>query len=364
MAALATAPRCQLLPERPLRAAPSGSLRLCSRGPANAALTGRSALRRQQLQPVPRTAAADVAVSEDDASRARASQLVDQVLAAIKDTDGGDNVSPAVRQQVDGWLQELGEIGDAREQRPLQDPNIFGNYEVPYVSMGKGQYGQPAGGRFRGGLGKLLFRTTLLAQSVLQPDVVTNKVAFRLLGVVPGSVGLRGAFVSCPDREGGEDRKDTVKVFFEPPVLSLPGGVHIRIGPPSSVVLKTTYVDERVRLGLGSRGSYFVFTRGGAADAADMDQVGLEQCSTAGKVALFGIVGALMLNGVWLAAQAALPPVIRAAGVVQVLLGTALGGVCYRGGIIQDNEDRPEVVKEAAGQQAGAAPAAPSGSAA
>lgn len=41
-----------------------------------------------------------------------------------------------------------------------------------------------------------------------------------------------------------------------------------RTGPPSSVVLKTTYVDERVRLGKGSRGSLFVFTRGGAADAA------------------------------------------------------------------------------------------------
>ncbi len=26
-------------------------------------------------------------------------------------------------------------------QRPLQDPNIFGNYEVAYVSMGKAQYG-------------------------------------------------------------------------------------------------------------------------------------------------------------------------------------------------------------------------------
>lgn len=53
---------------------------------------------------------------------------------------------------------------------------------------------QPAGGRFRGGLGKLLFRTTLLAQSVLQPDVVTNKVG----GAAPqwcrqhGAMGKRG----------------------------------------------------------------------------------------------------------------------------------------------------------------------------
>lgn len=39
-------------------------------------------------------------------------------------------------------------------------------------------------------------------------------------------------------------------------------------GPPSSVQLATTYLDETVRLGKGSRGSLFVFTRGGAADAA------------------------------------------------------------------------------------------------
>jgi hypothetical protein len=39
-------------------------------------------------------------------------------------------------------------------------------------------------------------------------------------------------------------------------------------GPPSSVQLSTPYLDERVRLGKGSRGSLFVFTRGGPADQA------------------------------------------------------------------------------------------------
>lgn len=71
--------------------------------------------------------------------------------------------------------------------------------------------------------------------------------------------------------------------------------------------------------------------------------MGLQECSTFGKVLLWGIVAALMINGGLLAAKAPLPPVIRAAGLVQVLLGTALGGIVYRGGIVQDNEDRPEV---------------------
>jgi hypothetical protein len=43
-------------------------------------------------------------------------------------------------------------------------------------------------------------------------------------------------------------------------------------GPPSSVQLSTPYLDERVRLGKGSRGSLFVFTRGGAADQAGMQK--------------------------------------------------------------------------------------------
>ena len=146
-----------------------------------------------------------------------------------------------------------------------------------------------------------------------------------------------------------------LQVFFDPPVLSLPAGIHIRIGPPSTVVLKTTFVDERVRLGKGSRGSLFVFTRGAAADAAGMEAVGLQQTTPAGKFVLWGVVGALLLNGGWLFSQAALAPVLRAAGLVQVLLATALGGVIYRGGIMDDpdsNDDRPEVARPASSPQA------------
>jgi hypothetical protein len=52
-------------------------------------------------------------------------------------------------------------------------------------------------------------------------------------------------------------------------------------GPPSSVQLSTPYLDERVRLGKGSRGSLFVFTRGGPADAAGglQTQAGCERAA-------------------------------------------------------------------------------------
>lgn len=95
--------------------------------------------------------------------------------------------------------------------------------------------------------------------------------------------------------EGGND--DTVKVIFEPPVLSLFGNIFLPIGPPSSVVLTTTYVDERVRLGKGSRGSLFVFTRGGPAEDAGMHRVGRETTSKSGVAAFAAFFAALVLGG-------------------------------------------------------------------
>jgi hypothetical protein len=61
-------------------------------------------------------------------------------------------------------------------------------------------------------------------QSVLEPDTATNKVAFKLAGVLPGYVGLRGRI------EPVGDTGDTVKVFFDRPVLSLCGCLNLRIG--------------------------------------------------------------------------------------------------------------------------------------
>ena len=113
-----------------------------------------------------------------------------------------------------------------------------------------------SGGRFRGSIGRALFSTTGLFQSILPGDTaplainkVSNdpshgrctvrplvnatdnswdpiraQVSFKLLGLVPGFVGLRGTV------EPVEENDDTVKVFFEPPVLSIADNLHLRIG--------------------------------------------------------------------------------------------------------------------------------------
>lgn len=50
------------------------------------------------------------------------------------------------------------------------------------------------------------------------------QIEFRLFGLLPGSVALRGTVQPVGENE------DTVKVFFQPPVLSIMNSIHIRIG--------------------------------------------------------------------------------------------------------------------------------------
>lgn len=51
-----------------------------------------------------------------------------------------------------------------------------------------------------------------------------------------------------------------IQVIFEPPVLTI-GAFDYKYGGQSEVKLEITYVDEKIRLGKGSRGSVFVFQR-------------------------------------------------------------------------------------------------------
>ena len=252
--------------------------------------------------------------------------------------DSGENIPNEQRLRANDIIRELASLGKSAPLRPLKNPLLWGNYNVAYVSQGNAQGGPPAGGRFRTGIGKLLFHTTRLCQSVLQPDVVTNKIEARLFGFLPLSVGLRGTLLAIPENADGPDNLDTVKVFFEPPELSLPGGINTRFGPPSSVVLTTTYVDERVRLGRGSRGSLFVFTRGGESDLAGMDMIGLKNTTPFGAALIFAICAGLVVGGGYTLQNSAMPTPAKAAGVVAMLLGTALASVFVRGGVVDPNQ--------------------------
>uniref|UniRef100_A0A7S0RYJ4 Plastid lipid-associated protein/fibrillin conserved domain-containing protein n=1 Tax=Chlamydomonas leiostraca TaxID=1034604 RepID=A0A7S0RYJ4_9CHLO len=290
---------------------------------------------------IPKTVASQV---EAATSRSPA-EVVDQILKLVDNSDGGMALADDVKEKVDTLLDQLEVVGKQQDPRPLSNELLWGNYNVAYTSTRRAprQNGQPSGGRFRSSLGRTLFRTTGLFQSVLKPDVATNKVAFRLLGVLSGYIGLRGQVLPVGDTG------DTVKVLFEPPVLSL-GPLHFRIGRDSDVVLATTYLDERVRIGKGSRGSLFVFTRGGPADEAGMDAVGREATSAgAAAIASAGFVAA-MLGGLALWLQPSLPARILAGMIWFVCAGIL--AVVRGGGLLRDRDLQAIRAEQAATQPA------------
>ena len=285
-----------------------------------------------------------------DVASATTTELVDALLGVVGTTSDGSKDKSLTASQTDtvvDILNRLEEIGAAPErQRPLEDDLIYGNYNVSYTLMGNRQYGAPAGGRFRTGLGALLFKTTGLFQSVLRPDVVINKVALKIFRLIPAYVGLRGTLAEVPADGEMAGEKDTVKVFFEPPVLGFPGGIVARIGPPSTVVLRTTYVDDRVRIGKGSRGSLFVFTRGGKADEASMETVGLERTGAGGKVLIGAITMGMVALGAWVGVLGyrSSQPALSGVGWLVGMLGMFLAAVFVRGGIIDPGaDDKPDV---------------------
>lgn len=188
------------------------------------------------------------------------SDLVDSLLVQIGATDGGPDTEIEVRRSIDGIIRLLCERG--RRQTPLSDGRIFDQYEVAYTSSSGDQNrrGAPAGGRFRGRVGRLLFRSRGLYQHLYGPNVVVNLVAFRLLGLIPGAVGLYGKLTPIDD----DEIPNSIRVNFGRPRISF-GGLVFEFGPPSAVQIQTTYLDDRVRIGVGSRGSLFVFTKGGEA---------------------------------------------------------------------------------------------------
>lgn len=282
-------------------------------------------------------------------SRAMVEQLLDLVGREAPD---GTADAVADKDTVHTILNSLEEAG--KGTRPLEDECIFGNYNVAYVSMGGTQPGQPAGGRFRTGLGRFLFKTVGLYQSVFKPDIVVNKVDLRIFGCIPCSVGLRGKLLPVVP-EGEVDAADTAKVFFDPPVLALPFGIYAKIGPKSSVVLRTTYVDGDVRIGKGSRGSLFVFTRGGTSEEAGMEQFGLQKTSILGKLLVTLFVGGIASAGAWLlwsymtawkSVSTVVPsPLLGALGIFLCLVSAVLAFVFVRGGIDSTEEAMPEIVQ-------------------
>lgn len=180
-------------------------------------------------------------------------EVVSELLKLLEEHDGGPSTPPKICRQIDDLVLELRDREESKSH--LDDPTIFDQYEVSYVNSADRV--PPAGGRFRGVLGRLVFRGRGVYQHVFKPNHVVNIVAFRLFNLVPGLVVLRGVFTTLDSADVGSN---AIRVDFAAPRIALWGFV-FQFGKPSDVTLRVVHLDERVRVGIGSRGSLFVFSR-------------------------------------------------------------------------------------------------------
>ena len=124
-------------------------------------------------------------------------------LNTVQSTDRGVKASAEQRQIVDGLVARLERSyeGTVAADSPEW---LYRECEVAYVGQRSSRKANAAGGRFRGRVGRLLFRTTAMYQHVLYHstgNLAINFIKFRLLGLLPGSVVLRGAVEPEADRE-------------------------------------------------------------------------------------------------------------------------------------------------------------------
>ncbi|GLT85140.1 hypothetical protein SLE2022_033380 [Rubroshorea leprosula] len=170
--------------------------------------------------------------------------LVASILSKVTQTDGGVSLTKEEHKEVAEVAQEL---QNYCVDEPVKSPLIFGEWDVVYCSRPT----SPGGG-YRSTLGRLFFRTKEMIQAVEPPDIVRNKISFSALGFLDGEVSLKGKLKVLDDK--------WIQVIFEPPELKV-GSLEFIYGGESEVKLQITYIDEKIRLGKGSRGSLFVFQR-------------------------------------------------------------------------------------------------------
>ncbi|KAI7727578.1 hypothetical protein M8C21_019327 [Ambrosia artemisiifolia] len=177
-------------------------------------------------------------------SQRRPDELAASIFSKVTQTDRGVTLTKEQHLQVAELTSELSKYCI---DSPVTCPLIFGEWDVVYCSNPT----SPGGG-FRSGFGRLIFKTNEMIQVVEAPDIVRNKVSFSALGFLDGQVSLKGKLIVLDEK--------WIKVVFEPPQLKL-GSAEFQFGGESEVQLEITYIDDKLRLGKGSRGSVFVFQR-------------------------------------------------------------------------------------------------------
>ena len=184
----------------------------------------------------------------------RSTKYVDQLLDVVSKTDRGVRAKEGTRNIIDGLIARLERLykgADASETPEW----LYRDSEVVYVGQRSSKRANAAGGRFRGRIGRLLFRTTALYQHIQKDGEslrAVNANRFRFLGSLPGCAVLRGSAEKENDLEALSAKFDrtlsenTLRASFERPKIAF-GPLVFEAGPASVVRLDTTYLDDRVR---------------------------------------------------------------------------------------------------------------------
>ena len=184
---------------------------------------------------------------------ARNAKYVDQLLDVAKGTDRGVRAKEGTRNIIDGLIARLERSYKGTDASETPEW-LYRDSEVVYVGQRSSKRANAAGGRFRGRIGRLLFRTTALYQHIQKDGEslrAVNANRFRFLGLLPGCAVLRGSAEKENDLEALSAKFDrtlsenTLRASFERPKIAF-GPLVFEAGPASVVRLDTTYLDDRV----------------------------------------------------------------------------------------------------------------------
>lgn len=181
-------------------------------------------------------------------------QLVDTLLFFVKQTDGGASASVSDIDAINYTIDQIVSLSSASNGMPYTSTkDMYGDYVVMYSMTTKRQKSPPVGGLLRTRIGRLIFQSAGTFEHFIASDTVIQLLCFRFLGILPGCVSLKGRITF-------ESGSNNMTFQFQRPRLCV-GPLVFEYGPQPKLTTSFIYLDDRVRVMQGRRGSRFVFIR-------------------------------------------------------------------------------------------------------
>ena len=217
-------------------------------------------------------------------------ELLEQIREEADQDDQKNNKQETIQKLIDKLPSSSSPPSTADSSQDVDFDSLIGYYNVSYTLTSRPK-DNPVGGKWT--RNQRLWKIKRTLQHIL-PPTNSNFVAQAinvirldcLWGLLPIWIMLRGDAVPLAQDCEAKNEKTTskktatsllpnlssraVRAYFDAPRIALGKKLVFSLGPTSSVVLDTPYVDDRVRIGMGgTSGTKFVFTRVTDKEAAD-----------------------------------------------------------------------------------------------